>query len=101
MNTFEEIYEEVKLIPRGKVASYGYIACRVGNPRLSRVVGYALHVNPNPGEIPCHRVVMKNGSLTSAFAFGGENKQRELLLQEGVSFLPDGRVDMEKCSLKL
>ncbi len=101
MNTFEEIYEEVRLIPRGKVASYGYIACRVGNPRLSRVVGYALHSNPRPGEIPCHRVVMKDGRLSSAFAFGGENKQRELLESEGISFLPDGRVDMEKHGLKL
>ena len=71
MNTFECIYNEVGLIPKGYVASYGYIACRVGNPRLSRVVGYALHVNPRPGEIPCHRVVMKDGRLTSAFAFGG------------------------------
>lgn len=101
MNTFEEIYEEVCLIPKGKVASYGYIACRVGNPRLSRVVGYALHSNPRPGEIPCHRVVMKNGGLSSAFAFGGENQQRRLLESEGVSFLPDGRVDMEKHGLKL
>ena len=63
MNTFGQIYNEVKKIPRGRVASYGYIACRLGNPRLSRVVGYALHVNPEPGVIPCHRVVMKNGSL--------------------------------------
>lgn len=101
MNTFEEIYEEVCLIPKGKVASYGYIACRVGNPRLSRVVGYALHSNPRPGEIPCHRVVMKDGSLTSAFAFGGENRQRELLESEGITFLSDGRVDMEKHALKL
>ncbi len=101
MNTFEEIYEEVCLIPKGRVASYGYIACRVGNPRLSRVVGYALHSNPRPGEIPCHRVVMKDGSLTSAFAFGGENRQRELLEAEGITFLSDGRVDMEKHALKL
>ena len=101
MNTFEEIYEEVCRIPKGRVASYGYIACRVGNPRLSRVVGYALHSNPRPIEIPCHRVVMKDGRLTSAFAFGGENKQRELLESEGITFLPDGRVDMEKHALKL
>ncbi len=101
LNTFEEIYEEVKLIPIGRVASYGYIACRVGNPRLSRVVGYALHSNPNPGEIPCHRVVMKDGRLTPAFAFGGENRQRELLEGEGITFLPDGRVDMEKHALHL
>ena len=101
MNTFEEIYSEVKLIPRGKVASYGYIACRIGNPRLSRVVGYALHVNPSPGIIPCHRVVMKGGTLSPAFAFGGENEQRRLLEAEGVTFLSDGRVDMEKHGLKL
>ncbi len=101
MSVFEEIYEEVKMIKKGRVASYGYIACRVGNPRLSRVVGYALHVNPNPMEIPCHRVVMKDGRLTKAFAFGGENRQRELLENEGITFLPDGRVDMEKHALKL
>ena len=101
MNTFECIYKEVCLIPKRNVASYGYVACRVGNPRLSRVVGYALHVNPRPGEIPCHRVVMKDGRLTSAFAFGGENEQRRLLEGEGVTFLPDGRVDMEKHALRL
>ena len=101
MNTFGQIYIEVKKIPRGRVASYGYIACKLGNPRLSRVVGYALHVNPEPGVIPCHRVVMKNGSLSPAFAFGGINGQRRLLEAEGVSFLPDGRVDMEKHGLEL
>jgi len=101
MNIFEEIYEEVMLIPHGMVASYGYIACRLGNPRLSRVVGYALHVNPRPGAIPCHRVVMKDGTLSPAFAFGGENRQRALLEGEGVVFLPDGRVNMEKHAMRL
>jgi methylated-DNA-protein-cysteine methyltransferase-like protein len=94
MNTFEKIYEVVKTIPKGKVMSYGEVALRAGNPRWSRVVGYALHNNPMPKIIPCHRVVMKDGSLTPAFAFGGEGKQRELLEEEGVHFLPDGRVDM-------
>lgn len=94
--TFGKIYEVVKTIPEGKVLSYGEVALRAGNPRWSRVVGYALHVNPQPLVIPCHRVVMKDGSLTPAFAFGGEGKQRELLEKEGVLFLPDGRVDMEK-----
>ena len=101
MNVFEEIYTEVSLIPKGKVASYGYIACRVGNPRLSRVVGYALHVNPRPDEIPCHRVVMKDGSVSSGFAFGGPEIQREKLRNEGITFLSDGRVDMEKHALRL
>lgn len=55
--TFNRIYEKVKLIPYGKVATYGYIAAMAGNPRWARVVGYALHVNPDPKHIPCHRVV--------------------------------------------
>lgn len=96
MNTFEKIYEAVKLIPRGKVASYGQIAMLAGNPRWSRVVGYALHVNPDPKGIPCYRVVRKDGGLSEAFAFGGINVQRELLLRDGVEFTPDGRVVMEK-----
>lgn len=97
MTTFELIYEQVKKIPVGKVASYGQIALYAGNPRWSRVVGYALHVNPEPGVIPCHRVVTKDGKLAKSFAFGGENVQRDLLLCEGVIFLDDETVDMEKC----
>lgn len=97
MTTFELIYEQVKKIPVGKVASYGQIALYAGNPRWSRVVGYALHVNPEPGIIPCHRVVTKDGKLAKSFAFGGENVQRDLLLSEGVEFLDDETVDMEKC----
>jgi methylated-DNA-protein-cysteine methyltransferase-like protein len=98
MNTFEKIYEVVKSIPKGKVASYGTVALLAGNPRWSRVVGYALHVNPQPGTIPCHRVVTKNGELAKAFAFGGENMQRTLLTEEGIEFLSDGRVDMSRFS---
>ena len=96
MNTFEKIYEQVRLIPKGKVATYGQIAFLAGNPRWSRVVGYALHVNPDPDSIPCHRVVTKEGRLSPSFAFGGENIQRELLLGEGVSFTGD-TVDMGRC----
>ncbi|MBQ3849865.1 MAG: MGMT family protein [Clostridia bacterium] len=91
--TFDLIYEQVKLIPKGCVATYGQIARLAGNPRWSRVVGYALHVNPQPGIIPCHRVVDRNGHLSSAFAFGGVNRQEELLKQEGVAVI-DGKVDL-------
>ena len=97
MNTFEKIYEQVKKIPEGKVASYGQIALLAGNPRWSRVVGYALHNNPEPGVIPCHRVVMKDGRISPGFAFGGESIQRDMLLSEGVEFIDDVRVNMEKC----
>lgn len=96
MNTFEKIYDAVKKIPRGKVSTYGQIAAMAGNPRWSRVVGYALHVNPEPGTIPCHRVVTRNGEVSKAFAFGGENMQRLLLSEEGVEFLDDGRVDLSR-----
>ena len=94
-STFELIYEQVKRIPKGKVATYGQIAALTGNPRRSRVVGYALHVNPEPGTIPCHRVVDRNGRLSPAFAFGGINMQEKLLENEGVE-VSDGFVDIEK-----
>ena len=77
-NTFDKIYEVVRLIPKGSVASYGQVAALAGNYRWARVVGYALHVNPDPQHIPCHRVVTKEGNVSKAFAFGGGNRQIEL-----------------------
>ena len=101
MTTFEKIYEVVRTIPKGSVASYGQVALLAGNPRWARVVGYALHQNPEPGVIPCHRVVHRNGSVSSAFAFGGPNIQVELLKNEGVQFLDETHVDMKRYQLKL
>lgn len=100
-NTFEKIYDIVKTIPKGKVATYGQIARAAGNPRWSQIVGYALHVNPDPANIPCHRVVNRFGEASSAFAFGGEDRQRSLLEAEGVEFLPDGKVDMKRFCMVL
>ncbi len=96
LNTFEKIYEVVKRIPMGKVASYGQVAAAAGNPRWSQVVGYALHCNPSPGVIPCHRVVRRDGRVAESFAFGGSDVQRDLLMSEGVSFIDEKTVDMEK-----
>lgn len=96
MNFFETIYEVVKKIPRGKVASYGQIASLAGNRRMARQVGWALHVNPYPGAVPCHRVVMKDGSLTESFAFGGACVQRAMLESEGVEVGDDFKVDMKR-----
>ena len=96
MNTFEKIYEVVKSIPEGKVATYGQVAMLAGNPRWARVVGYALHNNPQPGVIPCHRVVNREGKVAPAFAFGGSDIQRELLEAEGIVFEQDGHVDLKK-----
>lgn len=104
---FAKVYEIVKQIPLGKVATYGQIARLCGNPRMARQVGWALHVNPEPYTnnfelekcqsdvgIPCHRVVNREGKLSGAFAFGGMEAQRYLLLTEGVEFVDDETVDM-------
>ena len=95
-HVFERIYEVVKRIPKGKVATYGQVAAMAGNPRWARVVGYALHANPDPEHIPCFRVVNRNGQVSKAFAFGGENMQIQLLRAEGVEVTDDGRVDLSK-----
>lgn len=96
MNFFKKVYEIVKQIPRGKVATYGQVALMAGNPRASRAVGYALHANPSQSEIPCHRVVNREGRLAPAFAFGGLDEQRRLLVLEGVAVSEDGIVDLKK-----
>ena len=100
MTTFDKVYEAVRRIPKGSVATYGQIAEAIGNRRLSRVVGYALHVNPEPGVIPCHRVVKRDGEVSSAFAFGGANRQVELLTAEGVTFVDESHVDMARCCVR-
>ena len=95
MTLSEKIYEAVKLIPYGKVATYGQIATMCGNPYYARAVGNALHRNPNPSEIPCYRVVNSKGELTKSFAFGGMNAQAELLRLEDIEII-DGKVDLQK-----
>lgn len=94
-SAFEKIYEVVRQIPYGQVATYGQIAALAGNRRWARVVGYALHVNPDPDNIPCYRVVNKDGRVSDAFAFGGGNRQVELLQAEGVAFIGEC-VDMAR-----
>ena len=96
MTVFEKIYEVVCSIPQGKVATYGQVAMLAGNPRWSRVVGYALHNNPAPGVIPCHRVVDRNGRIAESFAFGGGDVQRQLLEKEGIRFESDGHIDLDE-----
>ena len=93
-NTFEKIYDTVRKIPFGKVATYGQIARLVGNPRLSRAVGYAMHSAPE--DVPCQRVVNRFGGLTDAFLPFGKETHRMLLEIEGVEFKADGCVDLEK-----
>ena len=91
----KRVYEAVKRIPKGHVATYGKIAEMAGEPRMARAVGNALHKNPDPEHIPCFRVVNAKGELAGAFAFGGQNVQAELLRADGVEVI-NGRVDLEK-----
>jgi methylated-DNA-protein-cysteine methyltransferase-like protein len=93
MSFYDRVYEVVRKIPKGKVMTYGQIAVALGSPRASRAVGYALHFNPAPGIIPCHRVVNRDGCLSGAFAFGGLNEQKRLLENEGVTVAGD-KVDL-------
>lgn len=96
---FARAHEMVRQIPEGRVASYGQIARMMGEPRKARFVGYAMHASPGvAGGVPCHRVVYKDGSLAPGFAFGGPDAQRALLEADGVAFLADGRIDMERFS---
>lgn len=95
----KRIYEAVKKIPKGHVATYGQIAEMAGNPRMSRAVGTALHKNPDPLHIPCFRVVNSKGELAGAFAFGGGKAQEELLRADGIEVV-DGKVDLEKYGMK-
>lgn len=96
MSFYDEVYEIVREIPEGKVATYGQIALILGHPRAARAVGYALHANPLPGIIPCHRVVNREGRLAPAFAFGGEMRQKELLENEHVFVDDENIVLLEK-----
>ena len=96
----EHIYEFLKTIPAGKVVTYGRIAEYLGNKNLSRAVGSALHKNPDPANIPCHRVVNARGMVAGSFAFGGGEAQRALLEKEGIVFEKNGRIDLEKYGVK-
>lgn len=90
----KKVYEVVRKISKGRVATYGGIAEMVGiSPRL---VGQALHNNPDPERIPCHRVVDRNGRIAENFAFGGWREQRRRLAEEGIAFIDAMHVDLKK-----
>ena len=101
MNTYNRIYEVVKSIPAGKVATYGQVAILVGNANLARTVGNALHANPDNSIIPCHRVVNCKGEVAEFYAFGGPDEQRRLLKAEGIIFKENGKIDLKKYGIKM
>ena len=84
MNYIEKVYKLVRNIPSGKIMTYGQISELVGvDPRM---VGWALHANKDSNDVPCHRVVNKDGRLAPGYAFGGPNEQKNKLIGEGVGF---------------
>jgi methylated-DNA-protein-cysteine methyltransferase-like protein len=85
-NFFHNVFEVVKLIPKGRVTSYGAIAAYLGTRSSSRMVGWAM--NQAHGDIPAHRVLNRNGLLTGKAHFGGE-RMKELLEQEGIEVKDD------------
>ena len=94
-NPSKRIYEAVKKIPKGKVATYGQIAAMAGEPKMARAVGNALHKNPDPDNIPCYRIVNSKGKLSGEFAFGGAGAQAKLLEADGIK-VKEGKVDLDK-----
>ncbi|MCR5580144.1 MAG: methylated-DNA--[protein]-cysteine S-methyltransferase [Pseudobutyrivibrio sp.] len=89
------IYDAVKTVPKGKVATYGQIAAIAGDKHMARAVGNALHKNKDPEHVPCHRVVNSKGELAHEYVFGGPDIQRQKLEAEGVRVL-DGRVNLKE-----
>jgi methylated-DNA-protein-cysteine methyltransferase-like protein len=98
---FRQVYDIVATIPPGSVMTYGTIAKILGRPRAARLVGYAMNSVPIDLNLPCHRVVNKNGSMAPGNIFGGEERQRQMLKEEGVTFLENGCIEMEKHAIKL
>lgn len=95
----KRIYEAVKRIPKGCVATYGQVAAMAGDKKMARAVGNALHKNPDPEHIPCYRVVNSKGELAGAFAFGGETVQADRLMADGIEVV-NGKVDLNKYQMK-
>ncbi|MDT3843239.1 MAG: methylated-DNA--[protein]-cysteine S-methyltransferase [Bacillota bacterium] len=93
------IFEAVKKIPYGYVATYSQVAALAGDRKMARAVGNALHRNPDPEHIPCYRVVNAKGELAGEFAFGGPGAQEKLLEAEGIAVV-DGKVDLRRYQWK-
>ena len=95
----KRIYEAVKRIPKGKVATYAQIAEMAGDKKMARAVGNALHKNPDPDNIPCFRVVNSKGECSGSFAFGGLDEQAKRLREDGIEVV-NNKVNLEKYGMK-
>ncbi|NOZ46864.1 MAG: MGMT family protein [Chlorobi bacterium] len=94
---FQKVYKVVRLIPYGKVTSYGAIAKFIGSPQAARMVGWAMNKSFSQKEfVPAHRVLNRNGMLTGKHHFGGTDTMKELLENEGHKIVNNQLVDFEK-----
>lgn len=101
-NFREKVFRAVGLIPEGRVGTYSQVAELAGYPGAARAVGNAVHQNTDTVRVPCHRVVCSDGTLGSGYAFGGPEKQKERLKEEGVLFTGgegNEKVDMAGCCI--
>lgn len=94
---FEKVYEAVMQIPKGKVTTYGALGKALG--MSPRIVGQALHNNPYGPEVPCHRVVNRDGRVAPGYAFGGKGEQKRRLEEEEVEFKDELHVDLNRSIL--
>ena len=95
----DKIFAYLQSIPDGKVVTYGQIASYLGDKRLARAVGNALHKNPDPEKYPCYKVVNAKGQLSVNFAFGGLAGQAQRLEKDGIEVAND-KVDLAKYQWK-
>ena len=96
----EKVYNFLRLIPKGKVVTYGQIAEYLGNKKLARVVGNILHNNLDEYKYPCYKVVNSKGNLSKNYAFGGIEKQKEKLESDGI-VVQNYKVDLNKYGIKI
>lgn len=93
---FDKVYDIVSCIPKGEILTYGQIAMMLGSPKSARIVGYAMNAAPEDRNLPCHRVVNRFGQMAPGNIFGGADRQRKKLEEEGITFLDNGCIDMKK-----
>jgi methylated-DNA-protein-cysteine methyltransferase related protein len=91
---FERVYRAVRLVPPGRVATYGQIARALGAPRAARTVGWALRALTEGSGVPWQRVVNAQGTISLAGGAGGAEVQRLLLEEEGICFDDESRIDL-------